>query len=38
MTVADALSLLIQFGSFVMTCLSLVVALVLALTRKRPPP
>ena len=34
MTVADALSLAIQFGSFVITLLSLVVALVLALTRK----
>jgi len=32
--VADALSLAIQFGSFVITLLSLVLALVLALTRK----
>ncbi|WP_230087674.1 MULTISPECIES: putative holin-like toxin [Alicyclobacillus] len=34
MTVADAVSLGIQFGSFVIALLSLVVALVLALTRK----
>ncbi|MDI9258776.1 putative holin-like toxin [Alicyclobacillus sendaiensis] len=34
MKVADAVSLAIQFGSFVIALLSLVVALVLALTRK----
>ncbi|WP_304459040.1 putative holin-like toxin [Alicyclobacillus sendaiensis] len=34
MTVADLLSLMIQFGSFIVTLLTLVVALLLALVRK----
>ncbi|SDW94842.1 Putative Holin-like Toxin (Hol-Tox) [Alicyclobacillus hesperidum] len=34
MTVADVLSLMIQFGSFIVTLLTLVVALVLAMKRK----
>ncbi|SFU95527.1 putative holin-like toxin [Alicyclobacillus macrosporangiidus] len=34
MSVASALSLMIQFGSFIVALLSLVLALVLALRRK----
>ncbi|TDY42151.1 putative holin-like toxin [Alicyclobacillus sacchari] len=34
MSVASALSLMIQFGSFIVTLLTLVVALVLAMKRK----
>ncbi|TDY50609.1 putative holin-like toxin [Alicyclobacillus sacchari] len=34
MSVANALSLMIQFGSFIVALLSLVVAVVLALKRK----
>ncbi|MCL6442402.1 MAG: putative holin-like toxin [Alicyclobacillus sp.] len=34
MNVADAVALMVQFGSFIVALLSLVVAVVLAFTRK----